>query len=300
MEVFVTLPARADYVEEVAALDIVSAVRFNTVLPVTEPLSDFLRRYAQRIAPKPLWIDLKGRQLRIMHSAYIPYSYLEISHSISVDTPVEASFCSGQFTATVTDVQGGNRLLIDEVSPVPLGSGMSLSIAHPSLRIHGYLTQRDRAYVAAARQVGIHNFMLSYVEQASDLADLRALDPEANIIAKVESETGMAFTTGTAISDDRVRLMAARGDLFNELERPHHILNATKRIVRADPNAIAASRFLSSTRRSGVPSCSDLSDLGYVLELGYRAIMLGDELCFDRRTLLTVLNVLDAVFSEYR
>lgn len=301
VEVFVTLPAYADHLEEVAAHELVSAARFNTVLPVREPLPEFLRSWAARVAPRPVWIDLKCRQLRITASAYVPYSYLDISHKIRVRTPVEATFCGGAFRATVRALEnGGDRLIVDDVSPVPLGAGMSLAIADPSLVIEGYLTDRDRAFVAAAREVGIHDYMLSYVEQESDLTDLLALDPEARIIAKIESRKGLEFVRdGWPRHADRVRLMAARGDLFHELERPHQVLNATKRIVRADPRAIAASRLLSGMKRSRVPEHAELADLGYLLELGYRTVMLGDELCHDRAALLGALAVLAATAADY-
>lgn len=299
MEVFVTLPAYADHVAEAAALEVVSAVRFNTVLPVREPLPEFLRAYRAKVG-KPLWIDLKCRQLRIMASAYVPYSYLDISHKIRVRTPVEATFCGGAFRAIVRSVENGDRLIIDEVSPVPLGSGMSLSIDDPSLEIEGYLTDRDRAFVAAAVEVGLHDYMLSYVEQESDLTELLALDPQARIIAKIESRKGLEFVSNVYPRlAERVRLMAARGDLYHELLRPHEILNATKQILRADPRAVAASRLLSSMKKSRVPECAELGDLGYLLELGYGSLMLGDEICFDRQALLGALAVLAAVAADY-
>jgi len=299
MDVIVTLPAYADYVEDIASRDIVSAVRFNTVLPVREPLRDFLRAYAARVAPKKLWIDLKCRQLRIVHSAYVPYSYLEISHKIRVRTPVEATFCAGTFTAIIKTVENGNRLIIEEVSPVPLGSGMSLAISDPSLVIEGYLTDRDKAYVEAARAVGIHDYLLSYVEQEGDVTDLLALDPEARIVAKIESKKGLDFVAGAWPKyRDRVRLMCARGDLYHELDRPHQVLSATKRIVKADAAAVAASRLLSSMKKSRVPDCPDLGDFGYLIEVGYRSFMLGDELCFSRDALVGALSLIQATAAD--
>jgi pyruvate kinase len=297
VEVIVTLPAYGEHIEEVASHELVSAVRLNTVLPVREPLPEFLRAYARRIGGKPLWIDLKARQLRVVHSAYVPYTFLEVSHRISVRTPVEISLCGGQFTATLREVVDGNRLLIEEISPVPLGSGMSLSIADPSLVIEGYLTARDRAFVAAAREVGLHDYLLSYVESDGDVAELGELDPEARVVAKIESRQGLRFVEA---GHGRVRLMAARGDLFHELERPHQILGAQKAIVEADPTAVAASRILTSMKRARVPDCADLSDVGYLLELGYRALLLDDTLCFDRRALLGALAVLEAIARDYR
>ena len=300
MDVILTLPAYADHVAEAAAVDVVSGVRFNTVLPVREKLVDFLRAYAAKIEPKRLWIDLKCRQLRIVSSAYVPYSTIDISHKIRVKTPVEATFCAGAFTATIRSIENGSRLIIDEVSPVPLGSGMSLSIADPGLVIEGYLTERDESFIAAAKKAGIHDYVLSYVEQESDVKDLLALDPKAQILAKIESRKGLEFVDRVYPKlKGRVRLMAARGDLYHELERPHQILNATRQIIRADASAVGASRLLSSMKKSRVPESAELGDLGYLLELGYRTVMLGDELCFDRKALMGAIAVLRAVAADY-
>ncbi len=38
--------------------------------------------------------------------------------------------------------------------------------------------------------------------------------------------------------------MAARGDLYVEINTPHDILNATKLIIEKDPEAIVGSRML--------------------------------------------------------
>ncbi|MEW6365338.1 MAG: pyruvate kinase [Acidobacteriota bacterium] len=300
MKAIITLPAYADYIEKAASQDIVCAVRFNTVLPVREKLDDFLPAFAEKVAPKELWVDLKCRQLRVVNSAYVPYYYLDISHRISVNTPTEASFCSGEFSAMIRKVENGNRLVIEEISPVPLGSGMSLSIADPSLKIEGYLTGRDKEYVEAAAKAGLHNFMLSYVEQESDIQDLLALDPNARIIAKIESKKGLDFVEKIYPKYKRtVRLMAARGDLYNELERPHQILRATKQIIACDKRAIAASRIFSSMRKSRVPQSQEVGDVGFLYELGYQTLMFGDEICFQREALFSALNLLDAIDRDY-
>ena len=75
-----------------------------------------------------------------------------------------------------------------------------------------------------------------------------------------------------------MRLMAARGDLYIEVEKPHKILGAARQIVDADPKAIAASRLLGSLTHNYSPSCPDLTDIGFLLEIGYRHFMVGDDI----------------------
>src|SRR5256885_15258376 len=67
------------------------------------------------------------------HPAPLPF------YKPRVEPPVEAPFGRGAFPAIVRAIENGDRLIIDEVSPVPLGAGMSLSIADPTLEIEGYL-----------------------------------------------------------------------------------------------------------------------------------------------------------------
>ncbi len=301
MEAIITLPAYADYIEQAANYDIVSAVRLNTVLPIREKLEDFLQSLMDKIKPKELWIDLKCRQLRIVNSSYVPYYYLDISHKIKVKTPVEVTFSAGEFSAIIKKIENGDRLIIEEISPIPLGSGMSLSIADPNLQIEGYLTQRDKDYIAAAKKMGLHNFILSYVEQESDIKDVLSLDPKAKIIAKIESKKGLEFVDKVYPKyKNKVRLMAARGDLYNELDKPHEILNAVKKIINTDKNAIAASRIFPSMKKARVPECQDLGDVGYLLEIGYKTLMFGDVLCFKKESLFSALNLLEAVKEDYR
>jgi pyruvate kinase len=69
-------------------------------------------------------------------------------------------------------------------------------------------------------------------------------------------------------------------------------------IVAADPEAVAASRLCESLVEHPVPSCADISDLAWLLALGYRTFMLGDTVCLRRETVLEALNLLEAVASE--
>ena len=95
------------------------------------------------------------------------------------------------------------------------------------------------------------------------------------------------------------RLMAARGDLYTELRLPHNIIDATEMIVGRDPDAIVASRILPSLTESLEPSCQDIGDVDNLLRMGYRTLMLGDDLCMNRDSLLSALNLLAAMRERY-
>ena len=70
MKVIATVPPYAPYLEELAKHPVIEGFRLNTVMPVTESLESLLGRLKEIADPKPVWIDLKCRQLRIARGAY--------------------------------------------------------------------------------------------------------------------------------------------------------------------------------------------------------------------------------------
>ena len=179
-----------------------------------------------------------------------------------------------------------------------VGPGESLNIIHPSLSIEGFLTDNDKDYIEAGNNVGISKYMLSFVENADDVKQLQTLVPGAEIAAKIESRKGMRYVANEW--DGESRLMTARGDLFVELRRPHHITAAMEDIVTKDPNAILASRIFSSFAYSLEPSCSDIGDVDNALRMGYRTFMLGDATCMNRDSVISSLNLFEAMGGRYK
>jgi len=286
----VTAPPYAPYLAEVARHPLVCGLRLNTVMPLKETRVEVLERLAG--LGQPLWVDLKGRQLRVMGGAIPPYSELRLSHPIRVDTPVDVFFSDGRERARAAAVDG-DRLILEEGPRRLVGPGESVNIVHPSLRVEGTLTATDRAYLEAMAEVGLRQVMLSYVERPEDVAEVRGLLPDAEVMLKIESVRGLELARRHGASLGR--LMAARGDLYVEVLRPHRIAAALREIVRADPAAVLASRLFESLVAHPVPDCADVCDAAFLLELGYRTFLLGDALCFNRDTVLEALNLLEAL-----
>lgn len=303
----VTVPPYAPFLAEVAAHPIVAGLRLNTVMPTKhdEPLTALLSRLSS--LGQPLWVDLKGRQLRVTQAAVPPFTEVKLSHRIRLHTPADAFFNDGKEHARVVAVDGDRLILLDGPRRF-IGPGESVNIVDPSLQIEGSLTDTDRAYLQAMRDLGLRNVMLSFVEQHSDLGEVRELLPGAQLVLKIESRKGLdwtrdGFSEAKAATDDSPpRLLAARGDLYVEVYYPHNIVGALRRIITADHQAIAASRIFSSLSRgpNAIPDCADISDVAYLITLGYRTLMLGDEVCLRRDSVLAALNLLDAVASELR
>jgi pyruvate kinase len=219
-----------------------------------------------------------------------------VSHPIEVATPVEAFFSDGRERVRVAAVDG-DRLILEDGPRRLVGPGESVNIVDPSLRIGGTLTATDRAFLEAMDEVGLRKVMLSYVECPEDVEEVRALLPGADVMLKIESVRGLELARRHGASLGQ--LMAARGDLYVEVLRPHRVVGALREIIGADPGAVVASRLFESLVEHPVPSSADIGDAAFLLGLGYSTFLLGDAVCFSRDTVLDALNLLQALAGEF-
>lgn len=291
----VTVPPYATFLAELARHPMVCGFRLNTVMPLyTEP-AEVLKRLAQ--SGQPVWVDLKGRQLRVVGAAIPPFTEVRVSHKIRVKTPTDVFFSDGIENARLIGVDG-DRLILEDGPRRLVGPGESVNIPDPTLEVEGSLTETDRVYLAAMRDVGLKQVMLSYVESPTDVDEVRTLLPEAEVILKIESEKGVRYARRQRATQGR--LMAARGDLYVEVLRPHRIVGALRDILSADPQAIVASRLFESLTHHPVPASADIGDVAFLLGLGYRTFMLGDSLCLHQQPVEAALNLLEAVAGQFR
>lgn len=300
----VTLPPYAAFAEEVAAHPIVSGLRLNTVMPIKGEPALVLKKLSA--LGKPLWVDLKGRQLRVLGGAIPPFTEVIISHPVQVNVPADAFFDDGREYARIVQVDG-QRLILEDGPRRYIGPGESVNIVDSSLEVLGTLTDTDKAYLSAMRELGLQQVMLSFAEKKEDIAEVLSLLPEAELVLKIESMRGLDFAqrlSNENVFDQKsnlshpMRLMAARGDLYVEVLKPHLMISALRRVISADPKAIVASRIFPSLARSPIPEACDIGDVAFLLSLGYRTLMLGDEVCLKRDSVIAALNLLDCVGRE--
>ena len=295
IKAIVTAPPYAPFLDEVVAHPLVSGLRLNTIMPLRESPGEALDRLSA--LGQPLWVDLKGRQLRVAGAAIPPYTEVHLSHPIHVQTPVDAFFSDGRECVRVTAVDGERIILADGPRRL-IGPGESVNIVHPSLEIDGTLTETDRAYLAAMKERELDRVMLSYVERPSDADEVQRLLPGAQVMLKIETERGLDYARKNGTWQGR--LMAARGDLYVEVLQPHRIIGALRDIITADPQAVVASRILDSLAYDPVPESADIGDIAHLIALGYRTFMLGDRVCFKRETILAALNLLEKIAGVCR
>ena len=290
----VTLPPYAPFAREVADHPFVTGFRLNTVMPLA---GETRREALERLSSlgKPLWVDLKGRQLRVVEAAVPPFTAVRVSHRLRVPTPCDVFFDDGREAARLLAVDG-DRLILEDGPRRVVGPGESVNVVHPALEVEGYLTEGDRAWLAAMGELGLTRTMLSFVEREDDVEEARASLPGLEPMLKIESRRGLAFAGrhGARLG----RLVAARGDLYVEVREPHRIVGALRDVIAADPDAVVASRLFPTLARTPVPVASEVCDAAFLLALGYRTFLLGDEVCLRREPVLAALELLAAVARE--
>jgi pyruvate kinase len=141
------------------------------------------------------------------------------------------------------------------------------------------LTPKDHDDLAFALRIGVDWVALSFVQRASDMAELRRLvHGRAAVLAKIEKPAALGDLS--AILDQCDGVMVARGDLGVELE-PEEVPVAQKTIVRAARNrglpVIIATQMLESMTASPSPTRAEASDVANAVYEGADALMLSAE-----------------------
>ncbi len=305
LELMVTLwPSFAHFGRFSQDLRIDGGIRLNSAMIELADLDHELGIIAKTPALVPLHFDIKGRQMRVtsVDDKNTHNLDMTINHPIEVETPTPVLFKAGEDSALLVEVRDGGRRLIFEGGPeFMVRTGESLHIRHPSLKIGGPLfTDAEKDKIAKVRASGMKRWFLSYVEEARDLDEFRELiGDDVEVRLKIESQRGLEFVQNGWKKRDGYSLVNARGDLYVELERPHEILAATKLIIEKDPEATVGSRILLSTFTNPVPSCADFSELAWLYDIGYRRVLLCDEMCLKEGPLATAVGAFEAFRDSY-
>ena len=141
---------------------------------------------------------------------------------------------------------------------------------------------------------GFDGYYLSYCESQRDIDAFREFIGDDLLVVKIENKRGLQFVAEDWKPDPNTILCAARGDLYVELDYPHQIMEAVRLIIEKDPEAVVGSRMLLSLVNSPVPRCADFSDLSWLYDIGYRNMLLCDELCLKKDLLSRAINVFEA------
>ncbi|MBU1030918.1 MAG: pyruvate kinase [Nanoarchaeota archaeon] len=302
LELLVTLWPSFLHFEEFAKDDRLAGIRLNTAMVKSFELDDEFKKANDIKGTVPLWFDIKGTQLRITE-VYPTKDHLELTlnHPIDVQTPSGVLFKAGADYAMLKEVVDGNHLIFDGGPEYMVYEGESLHIRHPSLEVKGPIfLDYEIEKIEKAKKAGFTKFFLSYAESKKAIDEFRSyVGKESEIIAKIENKKGLEYVASEFKPEPNLSLMAARGDLYVEVDKPHHMLDALKLIVQKDPRAYVGSRILLSIINQPVPSCADLSDVAWLYDIGYKRMLLCDELCLKGDLLGVAVNVFDHFRNSY-
>jgi pyruvate kinase len=167
-----------------------------------------------------------------------------------------------------TVVEAGERLSDHKGLNLP-----GLTIPIPAL------TAKDQQDLAFALSQGVDWVALSFVQRASDMAELRRLvNGRASVLAKIEKPA--ALEALDEILDLCQAIMVARGDLGVELA-PEKVPVVQKQLVRAARirglPVIVATQMLESMISSPTPTRAEASDVAGAVYEGADALMLSAE-----------------------
>ncbi len=283
-----------------------AGIRINSAMIGVDQLDGELQLLRQSRTAVPMYFDVKGRQPRIDEVfAYPDHLEVRLNHPISVRLPIEVMFKAERDIAILDRItEGGYRLIFRGGDPYyKVNVGESIHIRDRSFHIFTpptLFTEKEIAKIEKVRAAGFKRYFLSYVECQRDIDQLLELvGHDAEIWLKIETKPGLRFVGTQFHKKDNLVLVAARGDLYIEVDRPDHMLAATRLIIDVDPDACVASRLLLSIVDGEVPSCVDLSELAWLYDLGYRRMMLCDDLCLNAEMLKIAINVFNSFCESY-
>ena len=258
-------------------------------------------REAEAAVGRPLAVlaDLQGPKLRLGEFAD-GHVKLKAGHNLRLDLnpkPGDASRIGVPHPEVFAALRTGALVLLDDgkvrlrvtghgpdFADTVVEAGEQLS-DHKGLNLPGLaipipaLTDKDRKDLAFALQTGVDWVALSFVQRASDMAELRSLvQGRASVLAKIEKPS--ALEALDEILDLSQAIMVARGDLGVELA-PEEVPVVQKQLVRAARlrgiPVVVATQMLESMIHSPTPTRAEASDVAGAVYEGADALMLSAE-----------------------
>lgn len=303
-ELLVTLWPSFPHFTDFADDERLAGIRLNSAMTSSVELESEIALIDKLQPTIPLYFDVKGRQLRITQCNENPVNLdLMLNHPIRVRTPTPVLFKAGAASLLLErTAEDGRRLIFRGGAKCKVLPGESLCIRDPSLSVGGaQFIPAELAKIEQVKKAGFRRYFLSYTQCQRDVDEfLELVGRDSEVWLKIEDPKGLRYVATEFKKRDNLTLVAARGDLYVELLRPHEILGAMRLIVEKDPDACVGSRMLLSVANEPVPSCADFHEMAWLKDIGYRRFMLCDELCLKGELLSTAVNVFDVFRGYYR
>ncbi|MGH9001053.1 MAG: pyruvate kinase [Acidimicrobiia bacterium] len=140
------------------------------------------------------------------------------------------------------------------------------------------LTGKDRRAVDIGNRLGIGHYALSFAGSAADVDALRVLAPRAQVIAKIESRTGVANRDEIIAAADAV--LIDRGDLSREVPLecvPFYQKAIVRAANRQNTPVVVATNLLESMVTSRRATVAEVNDIANTLLDGVHGLVLAAE-----------------------
>jgi pyruvate kinase len=224
-------------------------IRLNSAMMEASEIDDDFQKRSSK-AKVPLWFDIKAMQLRIRevvcdHSQ----DHLEfiLNRPVKVKTPFYVTFKAGEDAAKCIEIKNGTHFIFENGPRYEVRAGESIHIRDAHEVGGPVFLDYEIEKIAKIVSLGFTKFYLSYVWDQRHVDEFRNfIGPSADLRLKIENQKGLDWVADGWKPQLNTNLIAARGDLYVELDRPHHIMDACKLIVERDPGATVGSRMLLS------------------------------------------------------
>ncbi|WP_428898459.1 pyruvate kinase [Parelusimicrobium proximum] len=167
------------------------------------------------------------------------------------------------------------------------------------------ITEKDRADLKIAEEIGADFIALSFVQTADDIKELKSLmTSDAGIIAKIEKPSAVEHLR--EIIENSYGIMVARGDLGVEM-RPEMVPVIQKKIItgcrKAGKPVIVATQMLESMIHNATPTRAEASDVATAVYEGADAVMLSAETAngkYPVEAVSTMRRIIETVEKDCR
>ena len=253
-----------------------------------------------------LLADLQGPKIRVGRFTNNKV-HLNVGQTFILDPTMDVEAGDEQavgldFPTLGKDLNAGDELLLDDgriilevtkvedakvITTVKVGGALS---NNKGINLKGgglsaaALTDKDRADLKVAADIGVDYIAISFVRSAEDMLEARALlettNSSAGLVAKIERAEAIEPQTLDSIISVSEAVMVARGDLAVEIGDAA-LLGVQKDIIlrarQLNRVVITATQMMESMIESPMPTRAEVSDVANAVLDGTDAVMLSAE-----------------------
>ena len=257
--------------------------------------------------PIGILLDTKGPEIRTGDTSSVVH--LEpgekVSFTIRDEIDVETTSIRVHYDELINSVKVGSLITLDngllnfkvltktqnELECIVLDGGKLGSKRHvnlPGIRINlPSVTEKDKKDILFGLKENVDFIALSFVRDASDIDDLKAVlknkSSQVKIISKIEDREGLSNIEEICNVSDAV--MVARGDLGIETDLSN-LPNIQRKIMsncaRHGVRSIVATHLLESMIENPTPTRAEVTDVANAIYEGADAVMLSGETTIGR------------------